>query len=444
MVHRDGQGRWRGSPLPPAHGLRMRIVVTTLGFLFGMGALVALLRIPGPTAQQATTRVPDNPAKLGVTGALPDDPLRDAIGAAPFGIAAASPAPAPTPHSDGITPPPIPIAQPVPAPISRLAAAPPPATMAPQATPSQDPHVAAARQTAIVTTTHLPDGPLGIPGVMLGAYQRAAHTLAASQPGCHLSWSVLAGIGRIESGHASGGRVDANGNTLGPILGPVLDGSPGMATIPDTDHGVLDGNTVWDRAVGPMQFIPASWRQWGVGNPNNIYDSTLAAGRYLCAADTNLSDPAQLQAAIYRYNHSTSYVAIVLQWADGYLTGVVPQPSAPEPVPPGTNGNGGRPILIDSGPRSSAAPTATPRPTPPPATPVPARSPSPMPTPTAPIPSPLPTPAIPPASKAASLATSPTTTPCIPRPADTATTCTASKLISRRPTPQPTPLAAIQ
>ena len=46
MVHRDGQGRWRGSLLPAADGLGMRIVVTTLGFLLGMGALVAVLRIP--------------------------------------------------------------------------------------------------------------------------------------------------------------------------------------------------------------------------------------------------------------------------------------------------------------------------------------------------------------------------------------------------------------
>ena len=64
-----------------------------------------------------------------------------------------------------------------------------------------------------------------------------------------------------------------------------------------------------DRAVSPLQFIPSSWRQWGVGNPNNIYDSTLAAGRYLCAGETDPTAPAQLQAAIYRYNHSASYVA---------------------------------------------------------------------------------------------------------------------------------------
>jgi hypothetical protein len=64
MVHRDGQGRWRGFPLP-AQGLGMRIAAITLGLLLGMGVLVAILPLPGPRAQQATTRVPDNPAKLG-------------------------------------------------------------------------------------------------------------------------------------------------------------------------------------------------------------------------------------------------------------------------------------------------------------------------------------------------------------------------------------------
>jgi membrane-bound lytic murein transglycosylase B len=212
---------------------------------------------------------------------------------------------------------------------------------------------------------------------MLGAYQRAAQALAASQPACHLSWSVLAGIGRIESGHASNGRIDTAGNTLGPILGPRLDGSPGMAAIPDTDHGLLDGDTVWDRAVGPMQFIPSSWRSWGVGSPNNIYDSTLAAGRYLCSGGANLSDPVQLKAAIYRYNHSATYVDIVLQWAAAYLKGVISQPSAPGPVPPGLNGNGGRPIVVDPGPQAAATPTPFAQPTPHAATPPTTSSPPP-------------------------------------------------------------------
>lgn len=185
----------------------------------------------------------------------------------------------------------------------------------------------------------LPDGPLGIPGVMLDAYQRAEREMAAAEPGCHLSWSTLAGIGHVESGHASGGRVDAAGDTLGPILGPQLDGSMDTVAIADTDHGTLDADLGWDRAVGPMQFIPASWRFYGAGNPNNIYDSTLAAGRYLCAGGADLSDPIQEAVAVYRYNHSMSYVSNVLLWAHGYLTGVVPTPSEQGPVPQSTDGN---------------------------------------------------------------------------------------------------------
>jgi membrane-bound lytic murein transglycosylase B len=190
-----------------------------------------------------------------------------------------------------------------------------------------------------LTPARLPDGPLGIPGVMLDAYQRAERVMAQTEPGCHLSWTTLAGIGKIESGHASGGRVDAAGNTLGPILGPQLDGSLDTVAIADTDQGTLDSDSGWDRAVGPMQFIPTSWRVYGAGNPNNIYDSTLAAGRYLCAGGGDLSDPTQEAVAIYRYNHSAIYVSNVLRWAQGYLTGVVPTPSEQGPVPQMTDGN---------------------------------------------------------------------------------------------------------
>ena len=65
----------------------------------------------------------------------------------------------------------------------------------------------------------------GIPSLVLDAYRRAAGSLQGSDPGCGLPWWLLAGIGRIESGQASGGRVDAAGTTRGMILGPRLDGS---------------------------------------------------------------------------------------------------------------------------------------------------------------------------------------------------------------------------
>jgi membrane-bound lytic murein transglycosylase B len=202
------------------------------------------------------------------------------------------------------------------------------------------------------TPPALPDGPLGIPGVMLEAYQRAERTMADTQPGCHLSYTLLAAIGKIESGHASDGRVDAAGNTLGPIRGQRLDGSPGIAAISDTDQGALDGDSGWDRAVGPMQFIPSSWQRYGVGDPNNIYDSTLAAGRYLCAGGTDLADPTQQQAAVFRYNHSAPYVSTVQRWAVAYQTGVVPTPSAPGLVPPVMSGDGSLTFTATAAPQA--------------------------------------------------------------------------------------------
>lgn len=183
-----------------------------------------------------------------------------------------------------------------------------------------------------------PAGPLGIPKTMLDAYRTAAATLRSEQPGCHLDWTLLAGIGHIESNHARGGYVDGAGNTREPILGPVLNGA-GVAAIPDTDNGRLDGNTQWDRAVGPMQFIPSTWQRYaadgngdGVSDPHNAYDAALAAGRYLCAGATDLSDPLQLRAAVFGYNHSASYVREVLMWAEAYRTGVAPLPDSDVPV----------------------------------------------------------------------------------------------------------------
>ncbi|MGQ0777179.1 MAG: lytic transglycosylase domain-containing protein [Pseudonocardiales bacterium] len=169
---------------------------------------------------------------------------------------------------------------------------------------------------------------LGIPGIVLDAYRVAATRLTITNPNCHLRWSLLAGIGRIESGHARNGRVDTAGTTLTPILGPPLSGGAGTALILDTDRGTLDGDTTYDRAVGPMQFIPTTWSAYGVdGNgdrqisPHNVYDAATAAGRYLCSGGLDLTDPAQRYSAVYRYNHSDSYVRTVLAWANAYDNG---------------------------------------------------------------------------------------------------------------------------
>jgi hypothetical protein len=168
-----------------------------------------------------------------------------------------------------------------------------------------------------------------IPASVLAAYQRAATETDATFVTCNLDWSLLAAIGEIESGHAASGgslRPGWNGVANPPILGPVLDGTHGSARIADTDDGKLDGDTHYDRAVGPMQFLPSTWATFGVdGNgdgradPQNIDDSAATAGRYLCDGGVDLSDPLQLAQAVNSYNHAGWYVRAVMAAAVGYL-----------------------------------------------------------------------------------------------------------------------------
>ena len=169
---------------------------------------------------------------------------------------------------------------------------------------------------------------LALPARVLQAYRSAAASLSRSDAGCRLTWPLLAGIGKVESGHAYGGAVDREGDTLEPILGPVLDGGPGVAAIPDTDDGRWDTDETWDRAVGPMQFIPSSWSIHGADgnddgrrNPNNVVDAALASGGYLCTGDRDVEVEKDRRVAVFSYNHSWDYVDLVLAWADAYAGG---------------------------------------------------------------------------------------------------------------------------
>ncbi len=254
----------------------------------------------------------------------------------------------------------------------------------------------------------------GIPQAAYSAYVAAANQLATSDPTCKLSWTVIAGIGRVESNHGrfGGSSIGADGVVSPPILGVRLDGSrAGTARISDTDNGKYDGDTAFDRAVGPMQFLPGTWKIYGAGaNPQNITAAALATGRYLCVGNSELGTKKGRWAAVYRYNHSDSYVSLVLSLADSYATG----------TPAGfTNPPGG------ATPPTTTPPATTPGP--PPAVPTPPKA-TPTPTPSRTL---VPRPTIKPPT--------PTTTTAPPTTAPTTTTPPTTAPTTAPPTTDPVP-----
>ncbi|GLY31249.1 hypothetical protein [Kineosporia sp. NBRC 101731] len=308
----------------------------------------------------------------------------------------------------------------------------------------------------------------GIPARAYQAYRSAAAQLAVSDPTCKIDWALIAGIGRVESNHGryGGSGITQAGLITPPILGIRLDGStPGTARIGDTDNGAYDGDSSVDRAVGPMQFLPGTWKAYGQGNPQDIDNAALATGKYLCAGSSSLDTRAGQAAAVYRYNRSNSYVSLVLSLATAYRTGEeqtvpdapadtpTPRPTGEDTDPPGT-APGPPPALPQppkhttptktakptktSKPTTTSKPTKTGKPTPT-KTPKPTTTvtPTTRPTPTKTVaPTPTPTTTVVPT-------TSPTPTvkpPASPTPTDSCTTSpTPTATGTATPTPTPTP-----
>ncbi|GAA0430847.1 hypothetical protein Acor_05090 [Acrocarpospora corrugata] len=134
------------------------------------------------------------------------------------------------------------------------------------------------RQTQVAARSVL----VGRPDSYLELYQRGAGVC----PG--LSWTVLAAIGQVESSH---------GRNNGPS-------SAG--------------------ALGPMQFMPATWKAYGLdGDGDGVsdiwsaYDAVPSAANYLCANKAGQGGE-QLRKAVWHYNHSWSYVDKVLSLSEAY------------------------------------------------------------------------------------------------------------------------------
>ena len=179
-----------------------------------------------------------------------------------------------------------------------------------------------------------------VPAAALRAYESAEDYIDDSRPGCQLPWTLLAAIGRVESDHGryGGSELGSDGVSRPAIVGLPLNGVGPVAAIHDTDNGKLDGDKVWDRAVGQMQFIPSTWRQVavdgdgdGTASPNDIDDAARGAARYLCLGGYSVADTSGMARAIYSYNHSDYYVELVMAFQRGYETGVFIIPSPPPP-----------------------------------------------------------------------------------------------------------------
>ena len=112
-------------------------------------------------------------------------------------------------------------------------------------------------------------GPPEPPGRLLAHYR-------AAQRRFHVGWRVLAAINFVESAF---GRM-RNSSAAG--------------------------------AQGPMQFIPSTWKAYGLGGDiNDPRDAILGAANYLHANGA----PGRLRAALLRYNPSPLYVNAVLAYA---------------------------------------------------------------------------------------------------------------------------------
>ncbi|BBY56730.1 lytic murein transglycosylase [Mycobacterium koreense] len=171
---------------------------------------------------------------------------------------------------------------------------------------------------------------LDIPATALEAYAYAARVAEVENPNCRIRWTTLAGIGQVESRHGTyaDARLESNGDVRPPIRGLRLDGTGGTQHIVDPDAGDLADDDGVVRALGPMQFIPETWRLYGVDanndgiiSPDNIDDAALTAAGYLCFRGKDLDTAEGWVAALRAYNHSEQYARIVRDWAAAYAAG---------------------------------------------------------------------------------------------------------------------------
>lgn len=177
-----------------------------------------------------------------------------------------------------------------------------------------------------------------VPTVAMDAYRAAAALADQRVSSCGIQWYDLAGIAQVESNQGRHGAttIAASGETAPPILGPPLDGQAHRADIPAIATSYDDGGGPHQQAVGPLQFLPATWNALGAsvrvapGDPNNLWDAAVGAALYLCRAGSFATGPNV--AALYSYNRSASYVTEVAALEQAFAAVAVAGPPPPLPA----------------------------------------------------------------------------------------------------------------
>jgi soluble lytic murein transglycosylase-like protein len=125
------------------------------------------------------------------------------------------------------------------------------------------------RLTPPISARTIRTGPAEPPGALLGYYREGERRF-------QVSWRLLAAVNFVESAFNKLRSRSAAG------------------------------------AQGPMQFMPATWRAYGLGGDvHDPHDAILGAANYLHAAGA----PRNVRRALYAYNPSPAYVDAILRYA---------------------------------------------------------------------------------------------------------------------------------
>ena len=170
----------------------------------------------------------------------------------------------------------------------------------------------------------------GIPDAALKAYSRAQQVLAQVDPACQLPWTLVAAIGRVESNHGrfGGNSLNSDGVAVPGHLRPTAGrhpARPGSATPTRARSTATPPSTAPSGRCSSSPVPGARWVSTATATASGTRrTSTTRRCRpaSTCAPATmNLSKASDLNQAVLRYNHSQSYVDLVVSIAKAYAGG---------------------------------------------------------------------------------------------------------------------------